>query len=64
MRVSFAFYRIRIYKLEFEEFHEAFYSIGMMLGYQWPFQGRKLVQTLNYANSFEFMLYGWDPGKE
>jgi len=36
----------------------------MMLGYQWPFWGRKLVQTLNYANLFTFMLYGWDAGKE
>lgn len=35
-----------------------------MLSYQWPFRGRKLIQTLNYANSFAFMLYGWDAGKE
>lgn len=30
--------------------------------YQWSLRGRKLVQTLNYANAFAFMLYGWDAG--
>lgn len=35
-----------------------------MWGYKWPFRGRKLIQTLNYANSFAFMLYGWDAGKK
>ncbi|KAH8652255.1 general substrate transporter [Xylariales sp. PMI_506] len=33
-----------------------------MWNYQWPFRGKKLIQTLNYANSFAFMLYGWDAG--
>lgn len=35
----------------------------MMDGYQWPVRGNKLVQILNYANSFAFMLYGWDAGR-
>ncbi|RDW85361.1 hypothetical protein BP5796_03686 [Coleophoma crateriformis] len=33
-----------------------------MWSYKWPIRGRKLIQTLNYANSFAFMLYGWDAG--
>ena len=35
-----------------------------MLSYQWPFRGQKLIQILNYANSFAFMLYGWDAGEK
>lgn len=34
-----------------------------MFSYQWPFRGKGLVRVLNYANSFAFMLYGWDAGE-
>ncbi|KAL1849170.1 hypothetical protein VTK73DRAFT_9929 [Phialemonium thermophilum] len=33
-----------------------------MVGYKLPFRGKSLVRALNYANSFAFMLYGWDAG--
>lgn len=32
--------------------------------YTWPARGRQLIQLINYANSFAFMLYGWDAGKQ
>lgn len=34
-----------------------------MFRYQWSARGNRLVQILNYANSFAFMLYGWDAGE-
>ncbi|KAK5121190.1 hypothetical protein LTR85_005674 [Meristemomyces frigidus] len=33
-----------------------------MKSYQWSARGNTLLQILNYANSFAFMLYGWDAG--
>ena len=34
-----------------------------MWSFKWPFRGDKLVIALNLANSFAFMLYGWDAGE-